>query len=213
MQLNASKDQGTNALEIVVDHRFPNVVLEGAGAPVPKTSHRTALRQGHLPFPVDLDELLNDPPVAFQDCRQIVAREVTVVHPLGQGVNEHARTGGLKVVPLPVALIGDLIPESAAGVLVFDDSGTDLLQRRNNLRSRGMIGGEVIERVNQGHGIPPDGAAPEIGRAAAGLAGPGLGFAFIPAVIEQPRLRIVVVRCDQADLLGHIIERRGGLLE
>src|ERR1019366_9649667 len=76
-----------------------------------------------------------------------------------------------------------------------------------------MVRWEKVEHVHQRHGIPADGAAPEIGRRAGGLVRPRLLLAFVPTVIKKPRRRVISVRGHQKNLLGDVIEGSRGLVE
>ena len=70
----------------------------------------------------------------------------------------------------------------------------------------------VFQAVNQRHGIPADGAAPEAGREAGRFIGPRLGAGLVPGVVMKLLIGIPTVAIHEDELLRHIVVE-GGLVE
>ena len=99
----------------------------------------------------------------FQDGWLKIVGSIMAVESFGQHINEHAGGRSLQVVSFARPLVHDLVPQAAAGFLVFQNACTELSQGIENLRPRRVIGGKPIQRVDQRHSIPPRGPAPKIG--------------------------------------------------
>nr|GFD09747.1 hypothetical protein [Tanacetum cinerariifolium] len=109
------------------------------------------------------------------------------------------------VAGLP-ALVHHLVPEAAGGVLVFLNGDGQLVEHLHQLGAVGVLGGEVVEHIYQGHAVPADGAAPEVGRLAGLGVGPGLHVLLVPAVVEQAGFGVAQVLFEQEQLLGRLIK-------
>jgi len=82
----------------------------------------------------------------------------------------------------------------------------DLPENDEELSASGVVGGNEIKHIDQRHGIPTHGAAPEMRGGALFGMGPLLFPALIPTVVIQPALRIKGMPVDNGELVNHIIE-------
>src|ERR1035441_6247008 len=205
LHFNSRKDEGADAFEVVVHDGFLDVIGERSVATKTEAGQGTALRQRDVAFGIRLDKLADDPLVALDDCRHVIAREIAVVDTLGHRIHEHARCGGFEVIARPATLINNLPPNPALRVLMFHDAIGKFLQDSDDLRSGGMIFREVVEHIYQRHGIPSDGAAPETRGSAGEFVSPNLFLRLVPPMVEQAAPGVIGVRGYEADLFRHVV--------
>jgi hypothetical protein len=162
---------------------------------------------------IGADEVSGDTRITFQDDGQVFfAWKPAVVDRLGEGIDEHRRGGGLKVIALAFALIEHLIPEAGFRILIAGDAVGHPREDVDDLRNTGVVGGEKPEIVHERHRIPADGASPEAGGATGLLVGPRLFFRLVPAVVMKSFFRIPGGLIDQHELFHHLVVK-GGLVE
>ncbi len=219
VHLGAGGDEGADALVVVLDDGLADVVGEGAVARMAAFAHAAeagdlaTLEEADGAVGVGADEVLDHAGVALAEGGQVfVAREVAAVDALRESIVEHGGGGALQVVALAGALVGDLPPDAGGGILPAHDALGDSVENLGELVHVGVGDGKVFEGVNEGHGIPADGAAPEAGGFAGDLVGPGLGAGLVPGVVVELFVGVPRVTIHQDELPGDVVVE-GGLVK
>ena len=162
---------------------------------------------------VGAHESLEHAGVAFEEGGQVfVAGEVAAIDALRQGVVEHGGGGAFEVVTLARALVHDLPPATGGGVLPADDALGDAVEDLGEAVDVGVGDGQVFQGVHEGHGIPADGAGPEVVGESGFLVGPGLGAGLVPGVVVELFGGVPAVAIHQDELIGDVVVE-GGLVE
>lgn len=111
-----------------------------------------------------------------------------------------------------IVLVSDLLLEIGGGVLVFDDVVGEFFENVDDFWVGGVVGGDLVEYVDEGYCVLVDGVVLEIWGEVGGFIGLVLFVGFVLFVIEKVVFGIVGVFGDEVDLLSDVVEC-GGFVE
>jgi len=215
LHFEAGKDEGRDALQVVVHDGLADIVIERSVAhaagrvPVVEARHHAAVGEAHAAVAFAADEFVEQARIALPGCGLVGAAwgHEALVHRLGQGVDKHAGGGGLTVVAGARSLVHHLPPDTGSGILPTHDAVEDTAEHRLDGRGGGLAPRKVVQLIDNRHGIPADRAGPEIG----GMSGEGIGpqerVRGIPGVVVESAHRIVEMLVGDQDLMGCVCER------